>query len=92
MRFTWDEEKRKRNLQKHGIDFRDAAAVFSGPTFTIEDDRFDYQEERFITLGLLRGIVAVIAHTEQSDTIHVISMRKATRHEQKLYFQGFVTD
>jgi uncharacterized DUF497 family protein len=92
MRFTWDEEKRKRNLQKHGIDFRDAEAVFSGATFTLEDDRFDYQEERFITLGLLRGIVAVIAHTEEGDAIHVISMRKATRHEQKLYFQGFVTD
>ena len=89
MKFTWDEAKRRSNLVKHGLDFADVPAVFGGITFTFEDDRFDYGEERFITLGMLKGMVVVIAHTERNDTVRIISMRKATKHEQKLYFQDF---
>lgn len=88
MKFTWDEEKRRANILKHGFDFVDAKEVFEGVTFTIEDDRFDYGEERFITIGLLRGAVVVIAHTEKGNEIRIISMRKATKHEQKIYFEG----
>ena len=55
MRFTWDEVKRKRNLKDHGIDFVDAKRVFNGATFTYEDDRFRYDEQRFVTLGLREG-------------------------------------
>jgi uncharacterized DUF497 family protein len=39
------------NLRDHGFDFRDAHRVFAGPTYTFEDDRLDYDEERFLTLG-----------------------------------------
>lgn len=53
MRFTWDEVKRKRNLKDHGLDFVDAKRVFEGATFTFEDDRFRYDEQRLVTLGLL---------------------------------------
>ena len=88
MKFTWDEKKRRANLLKHGLDFIDAKEVFEGITFTFENDRFDYGEERFITLGLFKGIVIVIAHTEKGNENRVISMRKATRHEQKIYFEG----
>ena len=89
MKFAWDEEKRKANLVKHGIDLADAKAVFAGATFTFEDDRFTYMEQRFITLGMLKGTVVVIVHTERNKVIRIISMRKATRNEQKIYFQGF---
>jgi uncharacterized DUF497 family protein len=89
MTFTWDESKHKINLNKHGIDFANAKAVFAGATFTFEDDRFPYGEQRFITIGMLRGVVVVIAHTEQNDQIRIISMRKATKNEQKIYFKGF---
>jgi uncharacterized protein len=89
MEFTWDESKRKSNLFKHGMDFIDAKAVFSGATFVFEDDRLSYGEQRFITLGMLEGVVVVIAHTERNDRIRIISMRKATKNEQKIYFQGF---
>ncbi len=89
LRFEWDEEKRQANLRKHGLDFADAPAVFAGATFTVEDDRFDYEEQRFITLGMLMGRVVVIGHTEQDDLVRVISMRKATRREQQRYFQRF---
>ncbi len=88
MEFAWDEKKRKTNIRNHGLDFADAKMVFSGATFTFEDDRFDYGEQRFITMGLLRGIVVVIAHTERGEVTRIISMRKANKHEQEIYFQG----
>lgn len=89
MTFIWDESKRKLNFVKHGMDFVDATVVFSGATFTIEDDRYSYDEQRFITIGMLRGVVVVIAHTERNDEVRIISMRKATKNEQKIYFKGF---
>jgi uncharacterized DUF497 family protein len=48
----------------------------------------NYGEPRFITLGLLRDMVVVIAHTETSREVRIISMRKATKHEQTLYFEN----
>jgi len=87
--FEWDEAKRQSNLRKHHLDFVDAESIFSGATFTFADDRFDYEEDRYITLGLLKEIVVVIAHTERANGIRVIMMRKATKHEQRLYFEEF---
>ncbi len=87
--FVWDEAKRQANLAKHGLDFADAEVVFGGVTFTIEDNRFDYGEDRFITIGFLRGTVIVMAHTEEGDLVRVISMRKATNREERLYFRAF---
>lgn len=86
MRFEWDEAKRRVNIRKHGIDFIDVPSVFRGVTVTIEDTRFDYGETRFITLGLLKEHVVVVAHTEQDDLIRFISVRKATKNEEKNYF------
>jgi len=85
---TWDEPKRRRNLKKHGFDFVDAEQVFEGVTYTYEDDRLAYAEQRFVTLGLLREIVVSIVHTEEGEHIHIISMRKATRRERKIYFES----
>ena len=50
-------------------------------------DRFDYGENRFITLGLLNGIVLVVVHIETDTIIRVISARKATKNEEKSYFK-----
>jgi uncharacterized protein len=87
MEFEWDESKRISNLCKHGIDFSDVSIVFNGLTVTVEDERFDYGEERFITFGLLQGQVVVVVHTESEDLIRVISVRKATKYEQQTYFE-----
>jgi hypothetical protein len=89
MRFSWDERKRRLNLKDHGLDFVDAPRVFEGPTFTFEDDRFAYDEQRFVTLGLLNGIAVSIVHTETSSRIHVFSFRKATRDEETILFKNF---
>lgn len=88
MRFTWDERKRLGNLKIHGIDFRDVPKVFEGPTFTFEDDRFDYTEQRFVTLGFLDGVAVSLVHTETPARIHAISLRRATRNEEAILFQN----
>ena len=89
MEFEWDDSKQESDLRKHRLDFADVAIVFAGATFTIADHRFDYGEDRFVTFGLLRDTVVVVAHSERGDMIRVISMRKATKHEQKIYYAGF---
>ncbi len=52
----------------------------------MEDNRFDYGETRYISLGLLEGRVIVVAHTESEDVIRIISARKATKYEEAYYF------
>ena len=88
MRFTWSDAKRKLNIEQHGLDFVDAPRVFEGPTFTYEDDRFDYSEQRLVTLGILDEFVVSIVHTETSRVIRIISFRKATKHEQAIFFKN----
>ncbi len=88
MRYTYDEKKRAANRKKHGYDFTDAPQVIeSDRTVTFEDRRFDYGEQRFITLGLLRGKVVVIATAETDEEIRVISMRRAERNEEEIYYR-----
>jgi hypothetical protein len=86
MRFVWYEPKRQTNLKKHGVDFADVEQVFEGPTFTFEDNRQDYGEQRWVTIGLLGEKVVVIVHTETAEEIRVISMREASHNEQVLFF------
>ena len=86
MEFTWSEAKRATNLKVHGLDFVDAPRVFEGVTYTFEDDRFSYGEQRFITLGLLAGVPVSVAHTETKHEIRVISFRKATGREANIFF------
>jgi uncharacterized DUF497 family protein len=88
VRFEWDAAKRQSNIRKHGIDFVGIEEVFQGETVTILDERSDYGEERFITLGLLKGRVVVIAHTETEEIIRIISVRKATKNEEIGYFKA----
>ena len=86
MQFIWDESKRIGNLKKHDLDFALTYLVFEHDTFTFEENSITYNERRFVALGLLNGIVVVVVHTETDDVIRVISLRKAVKNEQKLYF------
>ncbi len=88
MRYIWDPGKRQSNLLKHGFDFGDAEIVFNGPTFTYEDDRYNYGEQRWITLGFLKGLFVAIAHTETQSEIRIISMRGGTKYEQSIFFEN----
>jgi uncharacterized DUF497 family protein len=88
MLYRCDERKRRANLKAHKLDFRDAPEVFDGLTVTYEDDRFDYGEQRYVTLGFLKGIVVSIVHTETEKQIRIISFRKATRNEEAYLFKS----
>jgi len=76
------------NLKILGLDFVDASSVFEAATYTLEDNRFSYSEQRFVTLGLLAGIPVSIVHTENAHEIRVISFRKATKREAQIYFRA----
>lgn len=89
MRYSYDPKKRIANLKKHGYDFDDAHEVIeSNRAVTFEDRRFEYDEKRFITLGPLHGAIVVIATAETDQEIRVISMRKAERNEQEIYYRN----
>lgn len=89
MRFEWDEAKRLANLRNHEIDFASVVKedIFAGETVTRLDDRFEYGERRFLTLGLLKGEVVAISHTETDELIRLVSVRKASRNEEIIYFK-----
>jgi uncharacterized DUF497 family protein len=89
MRCEWDAAKNRSNLAKHGLDFEDAEQVLAGLCFSVQDRRFEYGEERLITIGQLEGRVVVIAHVERGEGTRIISMRKANRREQKVYQERF---
>jgi uncharacterized DUF497 family protein len=87
MRFEWDENKNAGNIRKHGLDFADVWQVFQNPMLVKLDDREDYDEDRWIGIGIISsGIVVVFIFTEKDqETIRMISMRKATKNERTRY-------
>jgi uncharacterized DUF497 family protein len=91
MKIIWDEAKNEVNIRKHGLDFADAHEVFDGPILEKLDDRFHYGEERWIAIGLLRGILCVVVVYAESgnETIRIISLRKGDRYEREAYFKAF---
>ena len=99
MRFTWDEQKNAGNLAKHGVSFERAALVFGDPrAVSLSDDH--EPEERWLTIGMVNGVVLVVVHTlqepahqnenedENEEEIRIISARKATRREREIYERG----
>jgi len=88
MEFEWDENKRRINLRKHGLDFADAQLAFMDDAFVIPDDREDYDEDRYILLGPMRERIVVIVFTVRGDVVRIISMRKANKWEQKGYVRN----
>ena len=87
MDFEWDERKRLTNLDKHGLDFVEAEEMFEGPMLAALDTRSDYGEDRWLGLGMSQGRILVLSFTERDDgqTIRIISLRRALKHEQKAY-------
>ena len=87
MRFTWDPKKAKENLEKHGVDFREAATVFDDtPSTTFPDAGHSTGERRFLIIGMsARGRILVVSHAEAAAVIRIISARTATRRERRFY-------
>ena len=90
MKISFDPAKRKRNLAKHGLDLADAGEVLEGPCIDLLNDLEDHGEERWASTGLLGNMVVVCIWTERGeDDARIISLRKATAHEQKDYLSEY---
>jgi uncharacterized protein len=93
MKFERDERKSQNNLRKHGFDLRDAVSMFDGPMLAQADTREDYGENRWIGIGVTHNRVAVVAFAERDeDCIRTISLRKANRHESKLFEEAIANE
>jgi uncharacterized protein len=87
--FEWDEEKRRSNIAKHGVDFKDAIAVFRDDLgFDFIDDRDDYGEIRMALIGRVGMRFLVVIYTDRGDEVRIISARHATKAEQDAYFKN----
>lgn len=87
MEITFDPRKRDETLRARGLDFADAAEVFSGLTFTAPDNRRDYGEARFVTAGYLRGRFVVMVWTERGGARYIISMRHGHGREERRWIR-----
>ena len=81
----WDEEKRRANLAKHGVDFALAARIFDGSTLEGPDTRRDYGEERMGAYGQAGGLVLFVVYTRRKEKRRIISARKAGTDEKEIY-------
>ena len=82
---TWDDRKRVANVRAHGLDFIGCEAIWDDFTITREDVRRHYLEQPLVTFGRLNGEIVVLVYTERRTGPHIISLRKAEKHEARYY-------
>jgi len=87
LRLVWDARKASANERKHGVGFLEATTVFDDPlSVTIPDPAHSVGEQRLLLLGTSRQErLLVVAHSESGDSIRIISARRATRRERRVY-------
>jgi uncharacterized DUF497 family protein len=87
VRFTWDTDKNRGNIRRHGIAFQDAARIFDGPTVERPDDRVDYGELRVYAIGLVNGLEIVVIYSDREpDERRIISAWRAEPHERRYFW------
>ena len=92
MQFEWDGRKAAQNIAKHGVPFEYAVRVFLDPhRLNAQDDRRDYSEERWLTLGNIEGRLFAVVYTPRGKLIRLISARKANEREQRQYDETLST-
>jgi uncharacterized protein len=88
MRYTWDEEKNRRNVRQRGIAFRDAVRIFEGQTVEQVDTRFEYGEVRVYAIGLVNGLEITVIYTDRdNDERRIISAWRAEPYERRYYWR-----
>ena len=94
MKFEWDEHKNQINIKKHNVSFEDAETVFQDRfALYFDDDAHSFDEERFIIIGVSETLdrelyVCYCLRGEYDDVTRIISARKATKQEIRLYQEG----
>ena len=86
--YEWDEDKRQRNFEKHGVDFEQAEQLDWETALTLEDSRNEYGERRYVTAGMIAERLHVAVWTPRGGVIRLISLRKANEREVKAYEQA----
>ncbi len=92
--FEWDEPKARENLRKHKISFDEAKTIFNDPLLlTFHDERHSDYEERYISIGFsVENQILLVVHTESGQNeglvVRIISSRRATASERKVYEEG----
>ena len=87
--FEWDDEKDRANQAKHGVSFDNAKAVFSDRSvWEVIDARFDYGEERILSVGMAGAQLLAVANTQHGETCRIISARRATKRESDGSFKN----
>jgi len=88
--FEWDEDKAQANLKKHRVSFDEATTVFADPlSITILDPDHSADEQRYVDVGTSdKGRVVVVVYTERGGRLRIVSCRRATPSERRLYEEG----
>ena len=86
--YTYDSAKAAANLAKHKVSFAEAELFDWETALVVEDDRMDYGERRYVSIGLIRGRAHVMVFTRRDTAVRLISLRKANRRESRRYEQG----
>lgn len=89
MRYQWDPQKAKINVNKHGIEFADAVGVLEDPWAITTEDSEAESEPRFLALGTdILGRILVVVYVIRGEAIRLVSARKATKKERDEYAKG----
>ncbi len=88
--FEWDKDKAKINLRKHDISFNEAKTVFEDTySLTLDDPTHPILEDRFLTISYSsQNRLLLVVHAERQENIRIISARRVTKHERKIYEQS----
>jgi len=89
MDFEWDEAKRQSNIEKHQVDLLEAVLIFESWVQTEKDDRFDYGETRFRSIGFVDDDCYVLIHAERAGRTRLISAWKGGRRDRRKYQAGY---
>jgi uncharacterized DUF497 family protein len=87
--FEWNAAKAESNLLKHGVGFEAACGVFDD-VFAFERCDLDSApgEIRYVITGMVDDVILTVVYTERGDRAHIISARRATKHEQEEYYRS----
>lgn len=86
--YEWDDDKNRKNVEKHGIDFETAKRIFDSPIVSRRDLRKDYNEIRYVSIGIIDQVaMIVVVHTNRQGRIRLISARPASRRERRIYYE-----